>query len=768
MKSARFQLEEANKAIFVKQYERAAEILDQIMTTDSGSDDLLVHLRRVELALRLGEGEALKGYYLACIADQTIDPSVSALALIFIDQHSNTITPSESLKSYHRYIEKWGESAAAYFGIALSLECQGAWDRAIYSYQQSLKLDESWYPSYFGLSQVYYQMEDYDNGDRNFHLFEIHAPYNLYGNIDTHRRLFDEFLARGDFDAARVSAATLSEWWVENRGSAPVEVQVFESLAMSDLGDACQDTEMKEMHLRRARLIVDNMMASLELGDDTLQVVHMLEKRGLGSWCAGLYQRVLQGAKDESGVARKIGHHLLTELESEDVGLEVFAKALHEQPDSRELRTCHLVASLKKNNVDREKYFALKERFIAAAASSNMSEVQTLARKLLDMFAEDSEIHAFLGDLYFETENLQQAQDAYERMYQLDSHSTESLRRYAAFHLAMGSLSTVESSLASLRNRRSLNSGQKQDVAWLHANFYARRGESRDAWTWLLQALSLDPWNISYLSLAIVLGSAHDQSDFDHDLRVFSDLIAHGDPKNWSDFDQCTASLQKEGQAEKVYYRLKARFLVGHHHARNLLDLVEAGIEFDPGLAHDEFLRLLNTNMDSPLIYYSLGVLRRESHQLETAIMWLERALLRVSEEFEEFRQVITTTLVDCYVWSKKNIDKAIELLKGLYEPSSSHGPEIRLTLFHAYLRKGMMLEARQLLATVESDPSYEARFLLGLFRYRNGQVAKAKEVWKPLLTHRSADMRAHLVKQELLSLYYADHSHQSESESAN
>ena len=57
-------LELANKLIFVKEYRRA-ETLIELVTAEEFAEDILVHLRRIELATKLDNLEHLTSQYLA-------------------------------------------------------------------------------------------------------------------------------------------------------------------------------------------------------------------------------------------------------------------------------------------------------------------------------------------------------------------------------------------------------------------------------------------------------------------------------------------------------------------------------------------------------------------------------------------------------------------------------------------------------------------------------------------------------------------------------
>jgi hypothetical protein len=51
----RDQLEFANKLIFVKRYEEADRVLKAVLASDVGSEESLIHLRRIELMSLLGK-----------------------------------------------------------------------------------------------------------------------------------------------------------------------------------------------------------------------------------------------------------------------------------------------------------------------------------------------------------------------------------------------------------------------------------------------------------------------------------------------------------------------------------------------------------------------------------------------------------------------------------------------------------------------------------------------------------------------------------------
>ena len=102
------------------------------------------------------------------------------------------------------------------------------------------------------MSQIYYQMGDEKRGDHFFYLFEQAAPYNVYGNFETHRRLCQEFLDAERFADAESAIQALSEWWLDNKGTCPLEIQVYELLATAKISSAQGDTAQAESRKTRA------------------------------------------------------------------------------------------------------------------------------------------------------------------------------------------------------------------------------------------------------------------------------------------------------------------------------------------------------------------------------------------------------------------------------------------------------------------------------------------------------------------------------------
>ena len=85
------QVDEANKYIFVKAYEQAERILEDLTHSEAYRNDLLLHLRRIELATKLDSLTQLRKSYENLLAGQP-ENLVYQIALIFIEQHGEFAT----------------------------------------------------------------------------------------------------------------------------------------------------------------------------------------------------------------------------------------------------------------------------------------------------------------------------------------------------------------------------------------------------------------------------------------------------------------------------------------------------------------------------------------------------------------------------------------------------------------------------------------------------------------------------------------------------
>ena len=125
---------------------------------------LLVHLRRIELGVKLNTLDELRKEY-EHKSIQFPDQAVPKICHILVEQHGEMIKPEDAVVRFQSLLRIVGPTPAIYYGIGFSMEMEGNYDRALYNYEQCTNCDHKWYPGYFGMSQIYYHQGDDEKGD---------------------------------------------------------------------------------------------------------------------------------------------------------------------------------------------------------------------------------------------------------------------------------------------------------------------------------------------------------------------------------------------------------------------------------------------------------------------------------------------------------------------------------------------------------------------------------------------------------------------------
>ena len=750
-------LNDANKLIFVKNYEAAEKIITEMVAHPTYRNDSIVHLRRIELASKVESIDKIRVEYQGALALEP-DNIVMQIALVLVDQHSEKISPLEAVARYQEIMRDRGPHPAAYYGIAFAMEQQGNLDRALSNYEQCVKMDPSWFPGYFGLSQICYQTGDDKKGDYYFFLFEEVAPFNVYGNFDTHRRLSNEFLDKGSFKEAEAAIVALSEWWVDNKGACPPEIQVYEAFSLARVAERQGDAE--RVHYRRSHgsLLANQVLSERNPQEGVLYfIAKALEEFSEFDLAFRFYKKILslEGAKPE--IVQKIGGQFLA-MGEHQLAKELFEEAYLHQPDNVEIRFCLLMANLRLGSVNVEEYLIGKERMKQLLINpTDKVELLSLLHSLLAKFQGDGEVHAAIGEVYLRLGNNDRALRHYRRMYELDGKSRATRLKFAAFAMQYGSPEEAFGILSGLEIENAGSREEREEMLWLKANYHNHKGDYQKSQQTLEQILDIDPWNVSYLVQAII--NMTFTQNLPDELRtidpVITKLAATDESElDWEEFDQRTAQLGREHSYHLVYVREKLRFLYGQGNQDYLRRLVAAGRRHDANRSTYDFLRLLNTNFDGASVYWALGITFKDVWQLETAGMWFEQVLIFPSAD-QSYRAQAYLELADCYTWRGLHLAKAVEYSRiaiDLGERDDGRGLRI---LAHALLRMGKVREAQIYLeqATRETDP--EAVYLQGLIQYRNGDQISANKIWKPLLTVPSENLRFHNIKQEIIRYYF-------------
>ncbi|NRA65564.1 MAG: hypothetical protein HRU19_13835 [Pseudobacteriovorax sp.] len=753
--SAKKMLEQANKLIFVKEYQEAGKVVQAILDEEPRTSNLLIHLRRIELSVKLGTVESVKEEYEQILVE---DPSstVAQICLVLAEQHGELISPDESLARLQSLLKSIGPHAAIYYGIGFSMEMDENFERALYNYRQCINTDHDWYPGYFGLSQIYYHLGDEEKGDHFFYLFEELAPYNVYGNFETHQRLAAEYLQREEYERAEKSISTLSEWWMDNKGYCPIEIQIYERFASAKIADLQQDPSKGTERRKQGEILVGRAITDDDENEGVLYfIAKVLEEYSQHELALKVYKKILSNEISSPEIVQKIGSHFLS-LGEHHLAEDLFEEAYKHHPDNPEIRFCWRVSKLRNAGINVEEYLIQKERLKSLVESqSDKVELLSLLHSLVAKYDKDPDIHSHMGDVYLKLGNVDRARRHFLTMYELDPESLLTKIKYITFEIQHGDPKQSRGVLDSIDEDKIQNQSQVCEIKWLKANYAFLDKDFEVSLNFLSRALQFDPWNVTYLvQQALALSAlAEEKVDFnlyDKTLKLLS--VNSEEDLDWNEFRELTKKVSDNHLLELDYCRSKISFLYADGAENDLVDLVKAACKLDAGRSTYDFLKLLNTNFDSPNIYWALGYLYKDLWQLEVACVWFEQILIS-TDSVESHHAKAYLELADCYTWQSRHLDKAVEYSRMALDLSHSTQKDGIRILAHALLRRGDVRQAEVYLEELDDDT--EAVYLRGLLHYRNGNSEKANEIWKPLLTITTLNLRMHTIKQQVMEYYF-------------
>ena len=764
-------LNAANKLIFVKRYSEAKLCLEAVLADPRGSKELLVHLRRIELAAMLREIDTLYTFYEKQIsADLSVAEADNfRLLMALTSQHADTIDLDTNLQIFTDHLTNHGPSAAAYYGIGLVMEAKENYERALFNYEQCIACDADWFPSYFGLSQVSYYLGNDKRGDHYFYLFEQAAPFNVYGNFETHRSLSQEFADQELYVEAEDSVRTLSEWWVDHRGACPKEIQIYEQLATGKLAELRGDRQQYEQKTVRAQGIADALLGDSQVAIGVLYfVAKLFEEFHSLHFAFDYYKQILGREASDPTAIKKIGGQFLAQGEY-SLAKELFVIGCERHRSSEDLRLCSLIASLKENDVDVDEYLSGRERLRQLVEmDGDKAEVLALLHGLQARYQEDPIVHGHMGDTYLQLGNIKRAVRHYKSMLDLDEFSPQTHMKYASFAVfhcsiedaveALDQLILVSGHSESTQCESTQCESTQSELTWLRASVAARQDDFEGSNLYLQKVLEQDPWNVNYLvrqitnSLHLTESKSADRIEVDDVLKALQQ--SDGSDRDWLQFEQKTAQFEAAHDYGSAYPRRKLAFLYRQNSPTTFSLLVKAAARFDPNLGTRDFIKLINTNFDSPAIYWALGVMQKELWQLEAAGVWFNQMLHHPTLSTIE-RATAYLEIADCLVCQSRDLGRAIEYAKLARELRDDESDLITTVLCHAYLANGLVNEARNEITKLKGNGQNETIYLEGLLEYRNGAKNKANKLWKPLLTKSSSSTRWHHIKQTILKYYF-------------
>ncbi len=744
-----------NKMIFVQQYSQALEQLNALLEEPTAKDQLLLHLRRIELSLRMQNQEELRDQYLKS-RHQKKD-AVVEICLALLDQQTGRLSPKEAVQSFQILLEEYGQHAALYYGIACSFESQGNVDRAISNYKMSLELDTQWYPAYFGLSQLFYQRKEEENGDYYFYLFEKFAPYNLYGNFDTHRVIAQECLKAHQFPQARKALSCLRDWWKEQKGFCPPEVELYEQFFFSEIAKQSGDQDLQRQHQTNAITYIEDLLAQPISQDTGYFVFCTVEAFGGKKLADQVCKQLLAQASPDSEIVQKIATHFFTAGKSR---VDLFEGALQANPDHPDLGFCTLVARLKKKKIPIEPYLE-KKKLLKKMLSTEEDPLLILEclRELLAQFDGDAQVHSHFGEVYLELGNQEKSFFHYQKMMELEPGTPTYLLQYTHLLLKMEQLEPAAQMLDVLMEKfvsTSIEEKLRNRFCGMQFTYHYKSKKYEEAYFWVSQLTKKEPWNVIFLldeirCLLQLRSTLSQEGDFSF-ADTMSLLASEGNQQAaHRSLGLCINELNSTHEYELAYKCQKLSCLF-FQEEESILSLVSFAPQIGVQKIVQDFLRLLNTNFDGSTLYLAIGLLYKASWQLEAAATWFESGISYMEEE-DDLDQRMREELADCYLWQGVCPGKALEMVK-VYAGDQATDSTYMIAA-HGSLQVGKPQEASLYLSRIKANSDFEFIYLQGLLQFRNGKKQEARKIWKPLISAPCEKVRFYHMKEQLLKYYF-------------
>jgi tetratricopeptide (TPR) repeat protein len=449
--------------------------------------------------------------------------------------------------------------------------------------------------------------------------FENLDRFAVHGTFATHMELYEDFLARGEFRSAIAALRTLADWLQKQKGSVPVEVEFL-----------CLLGAMKAYRLEgnsgaseSARREAENLAVGFKKSTDDFSALSFIAARAedfeLPSLARMCYFSILTSSQAPRDLVVKIAAHCVAHYASRALVECLRTAYLHFSGDA-EIRFCQLVCSLSILNVPVKPYIDRRNKIREQLSAENIAEALSLLQDSLAQCPDDAEVHYYLAEIYARLKINDAALSHYSRMYELDPLNSESVVRFIHFLLKNKKYEEAQACCQSLLDSGVLSERQEGEVHWsLAAAAFASEQveQSRSA---IERALSCDPWNLTFIALAMRLwspgllasGSTASQIDeLDALLRQFEDQILNDTPvfsadfiRRWSD---CALRQTRSGFATLGFLMACAVFRDHGQDPVVVHLLAETGAAFNSRLAAQRVMLALGRATSTPATEVARG-----------------------------------------------------------------------------------------------------------------------------------------------------------------
>ncbi len=582
-------------------------------------------------------------------------------------------------------------------------------------------------------------------------LFEQLDRFAVHGTYETHSELYYEFLDAGEYRLAIASFRTLADWMQRQKGSVPTEVEILCLLGAM----RAHRMEGNSGAAESARREAENLAVSFKKSGENLsglafvgQISEEFELPTLARMC---YFAVLTNSEAGKDLVVRTAAHCVSQFPSRALS-ECLSTAYKNHAGDAEIRFCRVLCALAVADVSAKEYLVRKNKIRDLLANEDVGEALGLLQEALAETQEDPEIHYYLAEIYTRLDSDDLALNHYRRMYALDALNAESVMRYVHFLLRLKHYSDAQRVAAELLHLNVLSDQQQGELYWgLSACSFALENRE-DAGSYIERALQCDPWNLTFLALAMRLHVPSLQADLAREveslLAQYENLALGVDSKLDEEF--CKVWLKKgnmlcqRGYAELSFLMACAVFK-DQHSSENVVEfLSQASASFDTRLAAQRLMVMLRETDLKPNfshLAYCIARMYASSGEWELVEEWSDIALKGGLTDAESKTRLLEIEALKLAV-TGQNYSRAQHLLEAAIDghPAGKKAPP-EMGVLHGYLilvQGELKTGVDKMVQHMTKEPSVLSLFFMIKGLARAGQLQEEGSSWLSELFARS------------------------------
>ena len=393
---------------------------------------------------------------------------------------------------------------ATWFVLGCAFEFAGQLAQAIEAWTRALELNPKSVAVLATMAELQQigviPTEDQDYAES----FEAIDKYLVHGTFDTHTELYKEFLERKEYNLAIAALRSLGDWIQRQRGEVPPEIEVMCLLGAMKAYLLEGNSAAAEACKREAENLAIAVKKSPKSAAQVAFIGQLCEEYGLASLARVCFYSILISKEASTDLVVKTSAHCVTAHVSLSLK-ECLKTAYRNHQGHAEIRFCQLLCELALANVQVRSYMERKNKIRELISANDSAGALQLMNESLHETTEDAEVHYYLGELLSKLGSLERAKHHFSVMYDLDFLNSDSVVRYVNFLLKSREYFLAQDIARKAIDIPSVTVAQRAELHWARATALFAENENEDARQESDKALRIEPWNMTYIYLALKL-----------------------------------------------------------------------------------------------------------------------------------------------------------------------------------------------------------------------------------------------------------------------